>query len=308
MTREDTAATTLAARTFRTLMAIAAAFDLDIRQIDALNAFVNSEIDEEVYTWMAQGFSEPGYVYQLKRALYGLRRSPRLWQKELAETLSELGLKQIDTDTCLYTDDKVVLMVFVDDILILYRPEHRKYADDLIRQLQSRYEFRDLGEGDSFLNIRITRDRAQRKLWLSQRAYIDKIVARYHLEATGRTPRTPSDGKILRPFDGTATAAEIHHYQSKTGSIIYPATITRLDIAKITSDLARYLTNPGPEHFDAVNRVILYLAATRDYALEFGGVLDANIFLIASDAAYGDHKDRTSSEGYLVKLFEGAID
>jgi len=88
-------------------------------------------------------------------------------------------------------------MVFVDDILILYRPEHRKYADNLIRQLQSRYEFHDLGEGDSFLNIRITRDRAQRKLWLSQRAYIDKIVAQYHLEATGRTPRTPLDGKIL---------------------------------------------------------------------------------------------------------------
>lgn len=68
-------------------------------------------------------------------------------------------------------------MVFVNDILILYRPEHRKYADDLIRQLQSQYKFRDLGEGDSFLNIRITRDRAQRKLWLSQRAYINKIVA-----------------------------------------------------------------------------------------------------------------------------------
>lgn len=63
MTREDTTATTLAACTFRTLMAIAAAFDLDIRQINALNAFVNSEINEEVYTWMAQGFSEPGYVY-----------------------------------------------------------------------------------------------------------------------------------------------------------------------------------------------------------------------------------------------------
>lgn len=53
--------------------------------------------------------------------------------------------------------------------------------------------------------------------------------------------------------------------------------------------------------------MILYLAATRDYALEFRGVLDANIFLIASDAAYGDYKDHTSSEGYLVKLFGGVI-
>jgi hypothetical protein len=308
MTREDTAATTLAARTFRTLMAIAAAFDLDIRQIDALNAFVNSEIDEEVYTWMADGFSESGYVYQLQRAHYGLRRSPRLWQQELTQTLEELGLKRIDTDTCLYTDDKVVIMVFVDDILILYRPEHRRYADDLIRRMQAKYEFRDLGEGGSFLNIKITRDRSKRKLWLSQRAYIDKIVARYHLEATGRKPSTPSDGKILRPYDGTASAAEIHHYQSKVGSTIYPAVITRLDIAKIVSELARYLTNPGPEHFDAINRVILYLAATADYALEYGGSLMASLFLIASDAAFADHSDRKSSEGYLVKLFGAAVD
>lgn len=63
MTCEDTAAITLAACTFHTLIAIAAVFDLDIRQINALNAFVNSEINKEVYTWMAQGFLEPGYIY-----------------------------------------------------------------------------------------------------------------------------------------------------------------------------------------------------------------------------------------------------
>jgi uncharacterized protein YcgI (DUF1989 family) len=78
MTREDTTAITLTARTFCTLMAIAATFNLDIRQINALNVFVNSEINEEVYTWMADGFSESGYIYQLQRALYSLYRSPYL--------------------------------------------------------------------------------------------------------------------------------------------------------------------------------------------------------------------------------------
>jgi hypothetical protein len=81
-----------------------------------------------------------------------------------------------------------------------------------------------------------------------------------------------------------------------------------LDIAKIVSELARYLTNPGPEHFDAINWVILYLAATADYALEYGGSLTASLFLIASDAAFADHLDRKSSEGYLVKLFGAAVD
>jgi hypothetical protein len=44
-------------------MAIAAVFDLDIQQIDAVNAFVNSELDEEVYTYMAEGFSKYSYIY-----------------------------------------------------------------------------------------------------------------------------------------------------------------------------------------------------------------------------------------------------
>jgi hypothetical protein len=66
-------------------MALAAVFDINIRQLDATNAFVNTMLDEEVYTHMAEGYSESGYVWQLNRALYGPWRSPRLWQKELSK-------------------------------------------------------------------------------------------------------------------------------------------------------------------------------------------------------------------------------
>jgi hypothetical protein len=110
--------------------------------------------------------------------------------------------------------------VFIDDILFLYRPESKKHADNLIQKLQERYKFRDLGEGESFLNIKISRDRTKRKLWLSQRAYIDKIVARYHLDLTNRKPWTPATTESLRPYDGKATIDEIHHYQSKIRSIL----------------------------------------------------------------------------------------
>jgi hypothetical protein len=62
LNQEDTTATTLAAQTFRILIALAAVFDLDIHQLDATNAFVNSFLDEEVYTQIAAGYSEQGYV------------------------------------------------------------------------------------------------------------------------------------------------------------------------------------------------------------------------------------------------------
>jgi len=54
-------------------MAITAAFDLEIVQLDAINAFLNSPINEESYTHYPEGYKKPGQVLRLLRALYGLR-------------------------------------------------------------------------------------------------------------------------------------------------------------------------------------------------------------------------------------------
>ena len=55
-TAQDTYAATLATRTFRALMAIAAAFDLEIWHLDAVNAFTNSTLDEVVHCAYPLGF------------------------------------------------------------------------------------------------------------------------------------------------------------------------------------------------------------------------------------------------------------
>jgi hypothetical protein len=73
-----TRATTLASTTFRTLMAMTARFDLETRQLDAINAFVNCDLDEVVYIRLPPGFEKPRKVLLLRKALYRLRRSPLL--------------------------------------------------------------------------------------------------------------------------------------------------------------------------------------------------------------------------------------
>jgi Reverse transcriptase (RNA-dependent DNA polymerase) len=80
-----TRAITLASTTFRTLMAMTAHFDLETRQLDAINAFVNCDLDEVVYMRPPPGFEKPGKVLLLRKALYRLRRSPLLWQNKLTE-------------------------------------------------------------------------------------------------------------------------------------------------------------------------------------------------------------------------------
>jgi hypothetical protein len=73
-------------------MAITAYFDLDTEQLDAINAFTNSRIDEEVYVWCVDGYEEQGKCWKLNRALYRLQRSPLLWFRDFSDTLTKLGL------------------------------------------------------------------------------------------------------------------------------------------------------------------------------------------------------------------------
>jgi hypothetical protein len=73
----DTYAATLAAKIFRCVIALAAAFDLELYQYDVLNAFLNAEINRATYVRCPEGYeSELGQLLELKRALYGLRDAP----------------------------------------------------------------------------------------------------------------------------------------------------------------------------------------------------------------------------------------
>ena len=82
-----TRATTLAMTSLRVLLATVAKFDLETLQLDALNAFVHANIDETVYMRMPPGYGKPNKVVRLNKALYGLRRSPILWQTKFTGVL-----------------------------------------------------------------------------------------------------------------------------------------------------------------------------------------------------------------------------
>jgi hypothetical protein len=74
-------AVTLAARSFRIAMAIAAYFDLEAKQYDVVNAFINAQRDPEsalVTCHLLDGFKREGMVVELQRALYRLVDSPAL--------------------------------------------------------------------------------------------------------------------------------------------------------------------------------------------------------------------------------------
>ena len=142
----DNYAATLAARTFRALMAITAAFDLEAYQLDTVSAFTNSKLDEIVYCEFPEGFQWVSYCLLLLRGLYGLRRSPLFWLKEFTGTLTSLGLWQVVSETCLFVHEWLIVFFYMDNIIMLCYHQDLEKLHQFRHALMDRYEMKDLGE------------------------------------------------------------------------------------------------------------------------------------------------------------------
>lgn len=111
--------------TVRVLLSVAANLDWSLNQLDVKNAFLNGDLEEEVYMEPPPGFTEKfgSKVCRLKRSLYGLKQSPRAWFERFAKFVKSQGYSQGQADHTLFTkvstkDKLSVLIVYVDDIIL----------------------------------------------------------------------------------------------------------------------------------------------------------------------------------------------
>jgi len=126
-------------------MAIAAAFDLEIRQYDAINAFTNARLGKPVYCHCPEGFDLARYILKLLIALYGLKTSPLLWYKELTATLLKFGLKPVPNVNCLYTNSRLIIFFYINNIVILSTKKNLPRLAEFKAKLLDRYKIRTLG-------------------------------------------------------------------------------------------------------------------------------------------------------------------
>ncbi len=91
--------------TLRTLLALAAAEDLELHQLDIKTAFLNGDLEETIYMQQPEGCAEggPSMVCRLRKSLYGLKQAPRAWNTRLKQELESMGFTASGANAGLFT-------------------------------------------------------------------------------------------------------------------------------------------------------------------------------------------------------------
>lgn len=103
---------------------------------------------------------------EIKKAIYGLKQSSRLWNKKLSQALQDMQLKQSQTDPCIYFKhegkQRLIIGIYVDDILIL--SNNNKFLKYTKQKLAETFKTKDLGKARKLLGLHITRDEQRGKI------------------------------------------------------------------------------------------------------------------------------------------------
>jgi transposase InsO family protein len=302
----------------RVLLSKAAHEDMEIHQVDIKTAFLNGELEEEVYVSQPPGFHNGGaQVCRLNKALYGLKQAPRAWYQKLDATLEKHGFQACMSDAGIYVSEKsgeapVYLVLFVDDMLIMSMDIAR--VRDFKKAISDEFSIHDLGEVKDFLGCQIVRDRAQKKIWMSSGLKIEALVESFGLDGETRGVETPMSKSFVPTSQSSQDSVEGagivlepgHRYCELVGSLLYLANTTRPDIAQAVGVLSRYRGAPTTAHMQEGLRVVRYLKGTQGMALRLGGndcPLEGYV-----DADYaGDLDARASTTGFVFQVYGGAV-
>jgi hypothetical protein len=91
--------------TIRVLLSLATSHGLLIHQMDVKTAFLNGELDEEIYMDQPDGFVVEGQerkVCKLLKSFYHLKQAPKQWYEKFDKTLMLAGFIVNEADKCVY--------------------------------------------------------------------------------------------------------------------------------------------------------------------------------------------------------------
>ena len=283
---------------------------MKVKHYDFKTAFLNGEIEEELYMEQPQGYVKKGkehLVCRLKKSLYGLKQSARAWNVKINGMLLKLGFSRSKADQCLYTKCSqnrwMYVLTYVDDLLIFDEDEDEIFQ--LGQALSQEFHMKDLGDIALYLGIQVDRQEDGGFL-LCQSAKIASLLSKYGMiDAKGAS--IPMDTSYLKLTGEDDLLPNNELYREAVGALLYVATTTRQDIAAAMSILCRRVGNPRQRDWTTLKQVMRYLKQTIDVKLEISGSAENSLIGYVDADWGGDTSDRKSTSGYLFKLGNNSI-
>nr|GFB15255.1 putative ribonuclease H-like domain-containing protein [Tanacetum cinerariifolium] len=224
----------------RLFLAFASYMGFMVYQMDVKSAFLNEEIQEEVYVTQPKGFEDPKYpkrVYKVVKALYGLHQASRAWYATLSSFLLKHGYRRgtIDQTLFLKKDSKVIILVqvYVDDII--FRSTKQDWSDEFETLMQSQFEMSSMGQLTFFLGLQV--DQRSDGIFIHQTKYVNDILHKFDMD-TNKSAPTPFEPPKIKDKNLPDGPVNVHLYRSMIGSLMY-LTASRQDITFAVSACAR---------------------------------------------------------------------
>ncbi|KAK4410175.1 Retrovirus-related Pol polyprotein from transposon TNT 1-94 [Sesamum angolense] len=304
--------------TVRIILALTAQFDWELKQMDVKTAFLHGDLDEQIYMCQPSGFidkEKPNHVCLLKKSLYGLKQSPRQWNKKFDLFMKSLKFKRSAYDPCLYFkyehEIPVFLVLYVDDMLIA--SPSLTLIENLQKNLCKTFEMKDLGNAKRILGMTIDRNRKTSTIFLNQSSYVTSVLEKFSMKNAKATAVPLAAHFQLCKEQSPKNESETEQmknipYSNAIGSVMYLMVSTRPDIAYAVSCLSRYMSNAGLPHWEALKWLLRYLNGSVSAGIKFSKHTDGVSLVGYVDSNYANDRDsRRSTTSYVFTLCGACI-
>ncbi|GJV41334.1 retrovirus-related pol polyprotein from transposon TNT 1-94 [Tanacetum coccineum] len=282
-------------------------FEESFAPMDIKIAFLNGELNEEVYVSQPEGFVDPehpSHVYRLKKALYGLKQAPRASYDKLSSFLISSGFLKGVVDLTLFTRKTgkhyLLIQIYVDDII--FASTDPKSCDLFAHEMNSTFKMSMMGQMSFFLVLQISQN--PRGIFINQAKYALEILKKYCFDTS--TPiDTPMSERPKLDEDIGGKLVDPTHYRGMVGCLMY-LTASRPDIVFAVCMCAHYQAKPTEMHLHAIKRIFRYLKGTLNMGLWYPK--DSGFALTTfADADYAGCQDTRRSTSGSTQFLGGRL-
>ena len=274
--------------------------------LDVKSAFLNGELQEEVYVAQLEGYVVQGkenLVYKLHKALYGLQHASQAWNTHLDKSLKNLGFRMCTQEQAVYTGGKlgasIIVSVYVDDLIVTR--EDAATIVDFKKQMMSEFEMSDLGLLHYYLGIKVAQEDGV--ITIIQAPYAKKVLEQCWMLDYNPTKYTMEPKTHLHK-DGEGHPMDATEYWRVIECLRY-LVHTRPELSFAVGVASRFMERPTVMHYKVVKQILRYLKGTMQFGLVYGRGGGAEVItgFTNSDIAR-DMDDRKSTSGMTFYVNE----